>query len=123
MSFGNYISIVIGGSRNFYVDLLYPDSRETLDLTDYVEITASLPAADGTVVALDTGTGVSVLGTPGQGRIALDLSDDVTKDLLPNPAPGTFQDLQVEVEYLNGDKIITVLTQVLNIIEPAFPVV
>ena len=119
----NYVTIVIGSVRDFYVDICMPDSREPYDLTGFQEIMVSMPAADGTAVTLNTSTGVAPLGALGSGRISVLLSAAKSALLLVNPSPTTFQDLQVEVIDAAGEPNVFVLSQALNIVAPDFSVV
>jgi len=95
-----------------------------MDLTTASQIIVSMLAASGGApVTVDMTNGVSIIGSAGAGRIAVDITAEKSALLLVNPSPTTMQDLQVEVIDSNSEITIIILPQALNVVAPDFPIV
>lgn len=76
----------------------------------------------GISVTFATATNVEVVGAPGGGRIQVTLPPYDSADLLINPYPPNFQDLQVSVTNADGSITPFLLPATLNIVAPPYGV-
>lgn len=99
------VTLVQGYQKLFYVNLFFEDQKLPFDLTNVAALSLAFPAADSLAVSpivLDLTTGVSIVGAPGAGRIAVLVSEAKSALIKVNPSPGQGQDLQVEVRVGSG---------------------
>lgn len=89
------IQIVQTVSRNLFARLFYSRTLEPFDLTGATEIVALFPGADDTPIekTLSGSGGITVIGSPGAGKIQIALSSTDTGNMQANPQIG--QNLQI----------------------------
>jgi hypothetical protein len=90
------VQIGIGSDKTFQVQLFQDGAP--FDLTAMTAISASFPAPDnGSVVESVANTNITVLGSPGAGRIQIVCPGKDTLLMQPNPVLQQYQDLQIVV--------------------------
>lgn len=101
-------TIGVGSDKTFILQLFQDEAP--FDLTSMTAIVASFPGPNNEWVTESVANGnVTVVGSPGAGRIQIACPGRDTLLMLPNPVPQQFQDLQVIVT-LSGVAQVDTLT-------------
>lgn len=121
---GNTINIVQGYQKSYVIDLFYTDTTAPYDLTGATEIAAIHPGTSGTpVIELLTAGKVIILGSPGAGRVQVNIIAANSALLQLNPNGDQPQDLQVSVTNADTTKTVFIIPAVLDITAPDYGVV
>ncbi len=94
-NFCSSVQIIQTSDKTFFTRLFYAKTGEPFDLTGATEILALFPGANNTPVkkSYSDDGGITIMGSPGAGKIQIALTSTDTAAMQPNPQVG--QNLQI----------------------------